>query len=66
MPYWQNDKMLRRRNGKLPKCQVDKIASWQIASWQIAKCQVDQMASCWNAKLIKWQITKLANAKITK
>ena len=55
------DKMISWKYGKLTKCQVDKMASWQIAKWQ-----VDQMASWWNAKLIKWQITKLAHAKITK
>jgi hypothetical protein len=58
--------------GKLTKCEVDKMRSWQNA--KLTKCQVDKMPSWQNAKLTKCQVDKCKfvemaswqNSKLTK
>ncbi len=59
------------QNSKLPKRQIEKMAGWQkdrLTKGQIDKI-VDEMASCWNGKLMKWHAVEMAswwNGKLMK
>ena len=63
--------MARWQNGKLTKCQVDKMSSWQnakltkcqvdkmqVEQMQVDEMQVDKMSSWFSAKGTKWLGTK--------